>query len=515
MKGKIFLPILICLFFAVSALAQNGITIVDSQTSASYKQDQLEASIAVNSTAKVSSAKIRLEVINSNDLLIAKFDGKRSLSRGKNTLKIPVFMPRKGDIKEILWYRLRITIENGIETAESIVSLSEILPDLFEFSVSSLDSIVSGVTFPVRVRAFHPTKGFAVEKVRISAKLTLELQTESDEDELELSANGITDKEGFAILEFQIPESANISSGDSAEIEISGEKNNLTSSLSDDLQSYSNSVAIYLNSDKNLYQPNQKVYARALATDFFWGSKNKVASDRELQFTIKDEDGLVLYRETKTTSRFGIAAIEWQIPENAKIGSYSVTAEDESQSRDSVLYFKVSRYELPNFYVKTESGKPFYLPDDKTANVTVDALYLFGKPVAEGTVKVVQEARREWNYKAQKWDIEEESVYEGKTDAEGKYVAKIDLSAAHKNLAEDEDEKFKDLTFTAYFTDFSSNRTEQRRFDLRISKEPIHVYVIRKSDDDQNQKLPIIFYFTTFSISKENTKTKKTKSLKR
>ena len=125
------------------------------------------------------------------------------------------------------------------------------------------------------------------------------------------------------------------------------------------------------------------------------------------------------------------------------------------------------------------------------------AAYLFGQPVRRGHVKVVRESEREWNYREQKWEIKEEEKYEGETDEEGRFVAHVALGKEHEDLKDSDWRHFKDVTYAAYFTDTSTGRTEQRRFDLRVTKEPIHVYVTGDTYD-QSAGLPLEFYVSTF-----------------
>ena len=55
---------------------------------------------------------------------------------------------------------------------------------------------------------------------------------------------------------------------------------------------------------------------------------------------------------------------------------------------------------------------------------------------------------------------------------------------------------FEILHLTAYFTDSSTRRTEQRRFDIRITKEPIHVYLIKDEGRDV-EGMPLSFVVST------------------
>ena len=88
------------------------------------------------------------------------------------------------------------------------------------------------------------------------------------------------------------------------------------------------------------------------------------------------------------------------------------------------------------------------------------------------------------------------SEVNGETDTTGKFVAKIDLSQENKDLLESEWSRYSDLRFAAYYTDASTNRTEQKRFEIRLTKEPIHIYLIRHYR--QNPKLPLVAYVSAF-----------------
>ena len=158
----------------------------------------------------------------------------------------------------------------------------------------------------------------------------------------------------------------------------------------------------------------------------------------------------------KNCKIFGIAAIGWQIPANARLGQHRIEIRDGEGRQIGGHSVKVTRYDLPNFSVSAKPSKPYYLPADKEAEIEIRADYLFGKPVTKGKVRVVEETSREWNWKEQKYEIDEGEVREGETDAEGKFVAKFDLSDTHEDLADDDD-RYDDLKFAAYFTDPTTN----------------------------------------------------------
>ena len=246
--------------------------------------------------------------------------------------------------------------------------------------------------------------------------------------------------------------------------------------------------------DKPIYQPGQKLHVRALVFD----SSKHAAANVEANVKITDPENSSVFKTTIHTSRFGVATADWEIPENTRLGNYGVEVELDDESYDDARSFqsvKISRYDLPNFSVNVKPNRSYFLPQ-QNAEVDVRADYLFGQPVKRGHVRVVREDEREWNYREQKWDIEVGETHEGETDDTGRFVAHIDLTKAHAELADEEYLRFTDLHFAAYFTDPTTNRTEQRRFDLRVTKEAIHVYVA-EGKYRQARGFPLQFFLTT------------------
>lgn len=227
--------------------------------------------------------------------------------------------------------------------------------------------------------------------------------------------------------------------------------------------------------DKPIYQPGQELHFRALLMT----PQKRAITDREVIVTITDPDDNTVFRASPTTSKFGIVQTDWPIPLNQRLGRYNIelhAAEDSSRSLGAHSV-KISRYELPNFTVEIKPDKLYYLPGEG-AKVEIRGDYLFGKPVKRGQVRVVRETSREWDYDAQEYEIEEGQEHKGELDAHGRFFAKLDLSEEHAHFSDDAYSQFRDLRFAAYLTDETTKRTEQRRFDVRITRQPIHVYFI-------------------------------------
>ncbi|MBK8810662.1 MAG: carboxypeptidase regulatory-like domain-containing protein [Acidobacteria bacterium] len=501
MSVKYLLAVAVFLILAGTASAQT-IKINESSIAAVTETGRMTVTLPVESGA-AGDARVKVELLDSTDKILDQTNSLYKLKSGTNKIEAALRIDADATVNELIWQRVRYSISQGGTSLDGIVSVSEIVPELFTLRIANIEEIHAGARFPVRINSYHPITNKAVGDVDVTAELEIELETDKEDDTLVLKGEGRTDANGFAEIVFLIPDSIRFDSEYSGtDVDVTGKKNGLTDTGDTSPNARNERTNVYFTSDKPIYQPGQTFHARALVMrEKLKDSSITIVSGLDLTLSVEDEDGTVLSRQVVKTSEYGIAAIEWQIPPNAKLGTYSVEADsDEAEFRLDSHSFKVSRYELPNFVVKTSPDKDFYLPDQRVAEVSVDAMYLFGKPVASGTVKVVREGSRNWNYREQKWDIEEEAVYAGATGAGGKYKAKIDLGPAQDKFKDDEDSKFEDLNFTAYFTDSSTNRTEQKRFDLRISKEPIHVYVNKaRRYSDHSPKIPYRLYVSTFT----------------
>ncbi|MCA1615840.1 MAG: hypothetical protein LC800_17405 [Acidobacteria bacterium] len=81
--------------------------------------------------------------------------------------------------------------------------------------------------------------------------------------------------------------------------------------------------------------------------------------------------------------------------------------------------------------------------------------------------------------------------------ASGRFVARVALADEHREMAKNTWARFEDAGFAAYVTDPTTNRTEQRRFRLRVTRDPVHVYVT-EGNYRQAAGLPLAFYVLTY-----------------
>ncbi|HEX8335699.1 MAG TPA: MG2 domain-containing protein, partial [Pyrinomonadaceae bacterium] len=278
--------------------------------------------------------------------------------------------------------------------------------------------------------------------------------------------------------------------GDEAKLEVRARRGVLLEEAETEV-SFEDLPRVLLTTDKPLYQPGQTVHMRALA----FNQGGRALADEEVTFRVEDEEESAAFTATLKTSRFGVASADWRVPASTKLGTYTLKLVMDKDRYDidhgALTDFRVSRYDLPNFSVTAKADRPYYL-GGQSPSVEVRADYLFGQPVKRGRVRVVRQTGRRWNYREQKYETEEEQAVEDEL-VEGLYLARLDLAGEHERLADAGYERYRDLDYVAYVTDPTTNRTEQRRFQLRLTKEPIHLYVIQ-GRYRQAEGLPLAFY---------------------
>jgi hypothetical protein len=493
---------------AVSSLVATAQTfslrVDEAATRISLAEGQSKISLAVeNNTSGSAPVHIKLELLDPHDKVVARTRRRETLRPGAN--RVAAFMPvsnsaRHGDdFKQLLWHRLRYEItpadtDHAAPFANSphqgIISLSEITPDLFELDVAAADKAGAGHLYRVRVRATHPLTSRPVRGVEVTAEVVLdESGDEGKSGALKLS--GATGRDGYVTLDFNLPARIETNEG---EIKVSGRRGDVVQTASDDIE-INRTTRILLTSDKPLYQPGQTLHLRALLLNH---ATRRAVADAAATLKIVDPEGTTVFTAPLKTSRFGVASCDWPIPDNTRLGDYRINVaadDDNSDEHEAWQVVKISRYELPNFAVSATPDRGYYLPGE-SAQVEVRGDYLFGQPLKRGRVRVVRETERTWNYKEQKYDTKEGDRYEGELGTDGSFRVRLNLSQEHAALANNSWQRFNDLNYAAYVTDPTTNRTEQRRFRVRLSKEPIHIYVTQ-GNYRQAAGLPLAFYVST------------------
>jgi hypothetical protein len=442
----------------------------------------------VNPMGKPVEAVLEIEIVLQNDYEVFKTEKKLTLAPGRATVSVPLKLGTdfKGDdlalfMRNRLRFRLGpatssadvsgklIEFEKRKPDAEGIIAFSEIETDAFQLRLVSNMEVVPGMRLPVRAKLASLKGDRPVAGVPCEFRMTFPGLSNPPT----LTARVVSGPDGEAATFFNLPPSLGHSR---PEIEVIARRGNYRRVAATDLE-YRQYTPLLLFLDKSFYQPGQTVHVRLLAFDEF----RRAFVGKKLQVEITGRDNDTAFKTTVTTSRFGIAVCDWPIPASVATGDYKISAEFEEEGHTNSgmqTTIRVSRYELPEFVVTATPDRGFY-PPDQNAEVTIRADYLFGKPVGGGNVRIVRAADNYWDNEArQNIDIPEATVT-GIADASGKFSTTFDLSPFRRKFSEYE--RFADVAYTAFVTDPTTGRTESRRFDIRISPDPIHVYILYAS----------------------------------
>ncbi|MCA9974493.1 MAG: hypothetical protein KC413_02035, partial [Anaerolineales bacterium] len=170
---------------------------------------------------------------------------------------------------------------------------------------------------------------------------------------------------------------------------------------------------ILLSSDKPLYQPGQIIHLRALALSTF---DLVPAAAQPLEVSIADGKGNTVFRDTLTTSDYGVAAVDFQLASEVNSGPYKISAQlGNTLSEKSVT---VEPYVLPQFDITINTEKSYYRPGDVVRG-SVTAVYFFGKPVNDSEIQL----------EGFTFDFERQDAFtlQGITDEQGVYEFEFTL----------------------------------------------------------------------------------------
>src|SRR6185369_927192 len=182
MRYKIFPLFVIVLVCAFSATAQ---TVVESESSVVLGDKTANVSLVIDSP-KASDSRIELELLDQNDQVRARSADSARIKVGKKVYKLTVpigDLLKKAD-DEIAWYRLYYRIGQNA----GIISLSELMKDIFDLRAAVAENVYAGMNYRVRVRTLHPFTKQPVKNVEVQGDLELDLDTDADEDELHIKA---------------------------------------------------------------------------------------------------------------------------------------------------------------------------------------------------------------------------------------------------------------------------------------------------------------------------------------
>ncbi|TMQ01820.1 MAG: hypothetical protein E6L09_01775 [Verrucomicrobia bacterium] len=218
---------------------------------------------------------------------------------------------------------------------------------------------------------------------------------------------------------------------------------------------------VLLSSDKPVYQPGQTIHLRSLILD---GRTEKPFSNEQVTYEISDAKGNKVFKETRTTSAFGIASADFVLASELNPGRYAIRALAGPTTTERTI--EVKRYVLPKFKIQIATDKPYYLPGERVSG-SVRADYFFGKSVGDATVKLSAATFQE------KPVVVSEQT--GRTDAAGRYSFQIVLPDFFVGLPQKNEQAFLDLRAEVRDT---AGHVEEKALSLSVGQNELEITAI-------------------------------------
>ncbi|KAL5005751.1 hypothetical protein ScPMuIL_016909, partial [Solemya velum] len=138
-----------------------------------------------------------------------------------------------------------------------------------------------------------------------------------------------------------------------------------------------NSGYIFIQTDKPIYNPRQKVLIRILPAD-----ENMRPSEWPLQMDIINPQGVVVDRLEMTWDGDKFLSHFFTLPSIPVMGNWSVTAGYvNGLTTKTTVGFEVKEYVLPAFSVKVVTERSYILANDEVFRINFEAKYVYGRAV--------------------------------------------------------------------------------------------------------------------------------------
>jgi uncharacterized protein YfaS (alpha-2-macroglobulin family) len=144
----------------------------------------------------------------------------------------------------------------------------------------------------------------------------------------------------------------------------------------------SENLTSYIYTDRPVYRPNQKVYFKGILRR--QTERGYQTPGGTVSVSVENADNTKIFEREMTLSSRGTFSGEVDIPEDAPLGNYSVTAATDYGTASG--YFEVQEYKKPEFKV-TVSAPQRFVPTGTQMKFNVSARYFFGSPVTRADVK--------------------------------------------------------------------------------------------------------------------------------
>ena len=481
-------------------LAFSGVFAAVAQTSR-HATSKLADESGARATLAVDSVRLELPLNGqavAGERAVAWFLSPKGMPSGERAVDLTsgahaaiIDLPRPKDehgqkVKELGWYRIAYRVEaGGAPVAQGVLAVGAITPNLMELRIARPGTLTAGKPIQIRVYAGNPITRKSFQGVRLQATLVLDSDStdEGKSSKRTVLREATTDKTGEAMLTFPKKDAVI----ESASVTVHGSMKSANGGYAEatvdaDLTQYDR-ASVRIDADKPLHKPGEVVHLRALIFAF-----GQVMANHAVTLTISDPENKTLLEAPLTTNRFGIAAYDWKTGNQLATGNYTAdfTLDKTENGRGSGrTTIPIQHYDLPEFSISVAMDYGYYL-EGQTPVAHIHAGYLFGKPVAAGSVRVAHVDDQEWNPKTREWEKKDEPEQTATLDANGNADVRLDVKKDYDEFKASDYERYSDVKFRAIVTDQSSGRSEPLKFAVRLTRDPVHIY-LRHLDGNESE----------------------------
>ena len=261
-----------------------------------------------NGSAENVNSRIDLKFLNQKNRVVCPVQQELLIKPGRQGVRIDLPCERTSFDREMFpWGRLVyefLPMEKGTPSYQhGIVSLAGLSPELFEILVAS-SAAIRDTHSRLQVIARHPVSRKPIHGVRIRVVMP------SERIIVHSPLIGFTKDRGYLPVDFEV--SAEFEEEEFT-IKVTGEIGELRDEAAQEI-SVLGLTQFQIDLDKPIYQPGQPVHIRVLAKS----GGRKVLANARCTLSIQDPEDFNVARTELTTSRFGVAHWDWNLPENLR-----------------------------------------------------------------------------------------------------------------------------------------------------------------------------------------------------
>lgn len=146
--------------------------------------------------------------------------------------------------------------------------------------------------------------------------------------------------------------------------------------------------------ERGVYRPGETVHIKGIIRSDNFGIL-KTQPGKKIKLSVKDREYKEIFKKTIALNKFGSFSQKVKIPLSARLGYYSVYAQQEGTTNTIDGTFRVEEFRANEFEVKVKSNKDSYVFGE-TLKVTTTGKYMFGGAMKDAPIEWTVSQNTDW-----------------------------------------------------------------------------------------------------------------------